>query len=127
MNRLHPQQVHHHPGHGGHHHPAAGHPGHPIGYNKDDIYNWFRTLNNWNRIDLMCGLLDLCHPFEVKNTDRSRFSNERVLFEVQPESFFCIASFDWFSNRIPIHPILQMYQIKLAFVLYWCWGSIIAR
>ena len=66
MNRLHPQQVHHHPGHGGHHHPAAGHPGHPIGYNKDDIYNWFRTLNNWNRIDLMCGLLDLCHPFEVK-------------------------------------------------------------
>ena len=67
MNRLHPQQVHHHPGHGGHHHhPGGHHPGHPIGYNKDDIYNWFRTLNNWNRIDLMCGLLDLCHPFEVK-------------------------------------------------------------
>ena len=85
MNRLHPQQVHHHPGHGGHHHPAAGHPGHPIGYNKDDIYNWFRTLNNWNRIDLMCGLLDLCHPFEVTNTDRSRFSNGRVLFELQSE------------------------------------------
>ena len=74
MNRLHPQQVHHHPGHGGHHHHTGGHhPGHPtLGYNKDDIYNWFRTLNNWNRIDLMCGLLDLCHPFEVKKSNATR-------------------------------------------------------
>ena len=33
---------------------------------KDQIFDWFRTSDNWNRIDFICGLLDLCHPFEIR-------------------------------------------------------------
>ena len=57
---------------------SQGHPRHPhhsIGgvsatnitqpLSKDIIFDWFRKLDNWNRIDFMCGILDICHPFEV--------------------------------------------------------------
>jgi hypothetical protein len=36
------------------------------GISNDIIFDWFRKLDNWNRIDFICGLLDLCHPFEIR-------------------------------------------------------------
>ena len=34
--------------------------------NKEAIFDWYRKLANWDRVDFMCGLLDLCHPFEIR-------------------------------------------------------------
>ena len=33
---------------------------------KESIFDWYRKLENWHRVDFMCGLLDLCHPFEIR-------------------------------------------------------------
>ncbi|CAG5095159.1 Oidioi.mRNA.OKI2018_I69.XSR.g14058.t1.cds [Oikopleura dioica] len=57
-------EAHHHPQH--HHaHATAAHHMNPH-MSNDAIYDRFRKLGNWERIDFMCGLLDLCHPFEVR-------------------------------------------------------------
>ena len=37
-----------------------------MGLNKEGIFDWYRKLANWDRVDFMCGLLDLCHPFEIR-------------------------------------------------------------
>ena len=37
-----------------------------MGMNKEGIFDWYRKLANWDRVDFMCGLLDLCHPFEIR-------------------------------------------------------------
>ena len=46
-------------------HPHLGVGTVPKDVSKDIIFDWFRNLDNWNRIDFMCGILDICHPFEV--------------------------------------------------------------
>ncbi|XP_050047801.2 uncharacterized protein [Dermacentor andersoni] len=33
---------------------------------KEEIYSWFKQLNGAVRIDTMCGLLNLCLPFELR-------------------------------------------------------------
>jgi hypothetical protein len=57
-------EAHHHPQHHHAHAPGAHHMSAHM--NNDAIFDRFRKLGNWERIDFMCGLLDLCHPFEVR-------------------------------------------------------------
>lgn len=57
-------EAHHHPQHHHAHAPGAHHISAHM--NNDAIFDRFRKLGNWERIDFMCGLLDLCHPFEVR-------------------------------------------------------------
>lgn len=33
---------------------------------KDDLVNWFKNLESYKRIDVMCTLLNLCLPFELR-------------------------------------------------------------
>lgn len=33
---------------------------------KEDVVSWFKSLKSHSRIDVMCGLLNLCLPFELR-------------------------------------------------------------
>ncbi|XP_015121654.1 mucin-2 [Diachasma alloeum] len=33
---------------------------------KENVESWFRNLSSYNRIDVMCSLLNMCLPFEVR-------------------------------------------------------------
>ncbi|EAT33121.1 AAEL014074-PA [Aedes aegypti] len=33
---------------------------------KDEVVNWFKELQSYNRIDTMCTLLNMCLPFELR-------------------------------------------------------------
>lgn len=33
---------------------------------RDTVYRWFSELSSWQRIEFLCGLLDLCLPLELR-------------------------------------------------------------